>query len=259
MTNSTDKTQAQVNASKLIKKRDLVSPELLPQKSAKTTAPNLINRVGQALVNYDRVEIATKAGEFVGNLAEKGTYNLVNGSLFAGEHAVIDSVQVASDVVEVVSRKTVNGGRVAGAYIKSAEQERLEQYQQQIEAIQSEVTTSSKAVALEAADRLQDYYTERVVTPREQKRRLKVQKIQENGGTRVDKARDWVAGYTGKPVYGQQQAMLESKIAALALPESAAPEMVADALEVTPEPVEVPAKRTRKKQLTLSDVALGNR
>lgn len=53
--------------------------------------------------------------------------------------------------------------------------------------------------------------------------------------------------------------MLESEIAALTLLESAAPEMVADALEVTPEPVEAPAKRTRKKQLTLSDVALGKR
>lgn len=249
MSNSTDKTQAQINASKLIKKRDLVNPELLPQKSAETTAPNLINRVGQALVNYDRVAIATKAGEFVGNLAERGTYNLVNGTLFAGEHAVIDSVQVASEVVEVVSRKTVNGGRIAGAYIKSAEQERLEQYQQQLEAVQDEVASSSKAVALEAVDRLQDYYTEHVVTPREQKRRLKVRQIQENGGTRVDKARQWVAEYTGKPVYGQQQAMLESEIAALALPESTAPEMVAEAEEVTPEPAEAPAKRTRKKQL----------
>ena len=255
MSNSTDKTQAQINASKLIKKRDLVNPELLPQKSAETTAPNLINKVGEALMNYDRVAIATKAGEFVGNLAEKGTYNLVNGTLFTGEHAVIDSVQVASDAVEVVSRKTVNGGRIAGIYIKASEQERLEQYQQQLEAVQAEVTSSSKAIALEAADRFQGFYTERVTTPREEKRRLKIQKIQEDGGTHVDKARNWVAEYTGKPVYGQQQAKLESEIAALALPESTAPEMVADVEEALSEPAKVPAKRTPNKQASLSDVA----
>lgn len=236
--------QTTSNASKLIKKRQLMSEDLRPATDRNEAKPTLINKIGKAIANYDRTEIATTVSKAVGNFAENVTYQAVNDTLFTGERAVVDTVETVAVVTEGCDRKIRNGSSVLVEAITVHEQNRLEDVQAKIDAAAKEVAQSSGHVALEVKSRATGYYQEKVVSPREAKRALKIQKIQDNGGTRVQKTRKWVAGYTGKPVYGEQSATIQT--------ESGESEML-QLSEVTEPKVEPQPKKNRQRQMGLSD------
>lgn len=204
MSNSTNtqvtalSTTSQDRAATLVK-RVIVPANLNPSTDRQTAKPSLINRVGTALANYDRADLAERGSDALAGWVKQVSKVAINDALYTGEHVIVDTASVALQTAEVIGRKSINGSAVviesitnqAGKTVKRIET-RSNKDQGILKSAAVETGNSAKAVAIEASDRAGDIANDLVTKPITKR----FQKQNDVANQLVASARKKVQGYT---------------------------------------------------------------